>query len=214
MTCPRETDVGAYVLGALEPEERLRVAEHLRSCPACSRTLTELGTLPPLLAAVTPGDLHPEHPAPGELAFQRLRRSALATAPPEAPPRWRDRRLLAVAAAVVVVVGGVGVGVAVTSAGTEPTTVQASAGAVHARATIAAEGSGSSVTLTLDGLPRGATCRLVAVGRDGARDRTRSWTVEYGGDLSWTGTVALPPEELTRLEVVAGDGRTLVSLPV
>jgi anti-sigma factor RsiW len=29
-------DLGAYVLGALEPDERRRVDEHLRDCPACA----------------------------------------------------------------------------------------------------------------------------------------------------------------------------------
>jgi Putative zinc-finger len=210
MSCPHETDVGTYVLGVLEPEERARVAAHLRGCPVCSRTLTELAPLPPLLAAVRPGDLQQEAPpVPSELAFQRLRRAAL----PGRPPRRRNRWLLAAAAAVVVA-GGVGTGVAITSGAPGPTTVQAGAGAVHARATIAAEGTGSGITLTMDGLPRGATCSLVAVGRNGERDRTRSWTVDYDGDLHWTGTVALAPDELDRLEVVTDDGRTLVTLPV
>jgi hypothetical protein len=208
VSCPRETDVGAYVLDALEPEERLRVAAHLRGCPGCTRTLTELGTLPALLVTVTPADVHPEAPVPSELAFRRLRRSAL----PARPPRRRSRWALAVAAAVLVA-GGVGTGVAVTSRAPEPTTVQASSGDVRASATIAAHGAGSSIVLTLDGLPRGATCWLVAVGRDGERDRTPSWTVEYDGELAWTGTVALAPDRLARLEVVTDGGRTLVTLP-
>ena len=50
MSCHREADVAAYVLDALEPEERASVAAHLRECAVCTRTLTELGTLPALLA--------------------------------------------------------------------------------------------------------------------------------------------------------------------
>jgi anti-sigma factor RsiW len=30
--CPRAIDTGAYVLGALEPEEHEAFAEHLRTC--------------------------------------------------------------------------------------------------------------------------------------------------------------------------------------
>jgi hypothetical protein len=209
MTCPREVDVGAYVLDALEPQERLRVAAHLRECPGCSRTLAELGTLPPLLAAAPPPDLHVEDEVPSELAYQRLRRSAIGARPPQRRNRW----LLAVAATVVLLGGGVATGVAVTSGSPAPTTVQASSGSVHAKATITAHGSGSSIRLTMDGVPSGETCWLVAVGRDGERDSTRSWTVGYDGDVSWTGTVALSPDQLSRLEVVADDGRTLVTLP-
>lgn len=211
MTCPREADVGAYVLDALEPEERAGVAAHLTECTTCTRTLTELGTLPPLLATVTPQDLHPGEALPSDLAFHRLRRSAVG-----APARRRRHPwLLAMAAAGVVVAGGVGAGVAVTtSASPAPTTVQASSADVHAWATIKAAGAGSRITLTMKGVPPGATCWLVAVGRDGERDRTPSWVVDYEGDVAWSGTVALTPDQLSRLDVVTGDGRTIVSLPV
>ncbi|MCF6507164.1 zf-HC2 domain-containing protein [Blastococcus sp. MG754426] len=210
MSCPREVDVGAYLLDALEPDERMGMAAHLRGCPVCSGALGELGGLPPLLAAVRPGDVHAEAPVPSEVSFQRLRRSAV----PLRPARLRHRRLLAGAvAAVVVVGGGIGAGVVLTSGPAEPATMQGSAGDLHAWATVAAEGNGSSISLTTEGLPRGTTCWLVAVGRDGERHRTRSWTTGREGELSWTGTIALAPEQLARLELVGGDGRTLVTLP-
>lgn len=208
MSCPREVDVGAYVLGALEPEERAAVAAHLSECTACTRTLTELGTLPPLLAGVTPGDLDREDAVPSDLAFQRLRRSAVPQ-----PPRRRLRWPLAVAAAAVVGVAGLGTTVVMNSAAPAPTNVQVSANGVHAAARIVAEGSGSRITLTMGGVPHGSTCWLVAVGRDGERDRTPSWTVDYSGDVTWTGTVALTPDQISHLDVVTADGGTLVSLP-
>jgi Putative zinc-finger len=209
VSCPREADVGAYVLDALEPEERAGVAAHLSECTVCTRTLTELGTLPPLLTTVTPEDMHHEEPVPTDLAFHRLRRSAVGPA-----RRRRHPWLLAVAAAGVVAAGGVGTGVAVmTSASPAPTTVAASSADVHAWATIKAAGAGSRITLTMNGVPHGATCWLVAVGRDGERDRTPSWVAGYEGDVAWSGTVALTPDQLSHLDVVTGDGRTIVSLP-
>ena len=55
MTCPdAASDLGAYVLGALEPGERRRVEEHLRSCPACAAELAEFAALPGLLNRVRP----------------------------------------------------------------------------------------------------------------------------------------------------------------
>jgi hypothetical protein len=53
----------------------------------------------------------------------------------------------------------------------------------------------------------------VAVGRDGERARTASWTVDDDGDLHWSGTVALARDQLVRLEVAAAGGRTIVALP-
>jgi anti-sigma factor RsiW len=50
MSCahPRE-DLGAYVLGALEPEERAAVAAHLAECPVCRAEYDRLARLPDLL---------------------------------------------------------------------------------------------------------------------------------------------------------------------
>ena len=60
MTCPEAPgDLGAYVLGALEPDERRRVDEHLRDCPACAAELADLATLPTLLDRVDPTELTP-----------------------------------------------------------------------------------------------------------------------------------------------------------
>jgi hypothetical protein len=110
------------------------------------------------------------------------------------------------------VAGGVGAGIAGTTAPPGPTTVQASAGSAHAEATITAAGTGSWVRLSVDGLPRGTTCWLVAVARDGDRTRTPGWTVDQDGDAHWAGTVAVARDRLVRLEV-ATTGRTIVALP-
>jgi Putative zinc-finger len=209
MSCPRETDIGAYVLNALEPAERQRVTAHLSDCTACTRTLVELGTLPTLLAAVPSAGVLLADPEPSELAFERLRCSLVSAEEPRRRTRW----LLAVTAAALVVVGALGTGVVMSLHRSEPTTVEASSGSVHARVTIRAEGTGSAVTLTMNGMRQGDTCWLVAVGRDGERHRTPSWSVDYDGDLSWKGQITLAPDQLSLLEVVAGDGRTIVTLP-
>ena len=57
--------VGAYLLGALEPEENDRVAGHLVTCESCRAEYGELTELLPLLASVTEteavnGPLRPE----------------------------------------------------------------------------------------------------------------------------------------------------------
>ena len=52
VTCPVTTELGAYVLGALEPAERRQVEGHLGDCPACAAELAELEPLPALLDRV------------------------------------------------------------------------------------------------------------------------------------------------------------------
>lgn len=52
MTCQYAQLDGSYVLGALAPAERRQFELHLRSCPACSRSVAELAGLPGLMSRV------------------------------------------------------------------------------------------------------------------------------------------------------------------
>ncbi|WP_026075456.1 zf-HC2 domain-containing protein, partial [Cellulomonas massiliensis] len=51
----REWDA-AYVLGALDPDERRAFEQHLQGCPACTAAVAELAGLPGMLRAVAPED--------------------------------------------------------------------------------------------------------------------------------------------------------------
>jgi anti-sigma-K factor RskA len=208
--CASQLDVGAYVLDALEPDEQQRMQVHVQGCPVCAETVRELEGLPRLLAGVpAPGET-PVAPSPSELAFERFRRSAALTpAPRRRAPRWR----LAAAAAVLAVAGGVATGVAVSTRDEPAAVVQAVSGNVHARASLAPVGDGTRIMLSLDGLPYGAKCELVAVARNGSEQSAGTWSVTYDGTYQWTGWVAVGPGQLDRLVVRTLDGRTLVSLP-
>lgn len=48
--CPRTEEVGAYLLGSLDPGERADYAAHLSHCPYCLREVGQLAGLPGLLA--------------------------------------------------------------------------------------------------------------------------------------------------------------------
>ncbi|HSV68417.1 MAG TPA: zf-HC2 domain-containing protein [Mycobacteriales bacterium] len=56
MTCRYGRDDAAYMLGALDPEERQGFEQHLESCPACTAAVRDLAGLPGLLARL-PADL-------------------------------------------------------------------------------------------------------------------------------------------------------------
>jgi len=50
-------ELGVYVLGAIEPEQRAVVGRHLAACPRCRAELAELAELPGLLRRVPADDL-------------------------------------------------------------------------------------------------------------------------------------------------------------
>ena len=95
-------DIGAYVLGALEPAEEAAVREHLATCAECAAEHARLAGLPRLLALAAPmAEAGPPAPAVEERVLdaiagerprraprrrRRLLRPARARCPP--PPRW------------------------------------------------------------------------------------------------------------------------------
>ncbi|MGH3333990.1 MAG: anti-sigma factor family protein, partial [Nocardioidaceae bacterium] len=89
MTCPLTIDLGAYLLGALDPAEEERVRAHLSTCPDCRDEHGQLRGLPGRLSMLTPydlGGLETTEPSPAMLD-DLLRRAAEDT-------RRRTRRRL------------------------------------------------------------------------------------------------------------------------
>ena len=207
MTCPdAATDLGAYVLGALEPDERRRVEEHLGRCPACSAELAEFSALPGLLDRVDPADLDPGSVTPSGDLFARMSAAAM--------PRHRARsRTWALVAAAVIAVLGVGAGVTVWVSGSADRTVTASAGAVRATVTASTVDDGSALDVAVAGMHPGETCRLVAVDRDGTRHPAGTWSASAAGDGVWRGWADVDRADLTEVVLLGDGGRQLVRVP-
>lgn len=101
MTCPRTVALGAYVLGALEREERARLEAHLETCAICREELDRLAPLPGLLSRLTveeaevlettalgPAELDPAEAGSSAPLERALRpEAAHSPAPLERPPR-------------------------------------------------------------------------------------------------------------------------------
>jgi Putative zinc-finger len=95
MTCPRTVALGAYVLGALEREERAELEAHLDTCGICREELDRLAPLPGLLSRLTVEEaevLESADPAPADMPLADpalgdsvLSDPALATRAPAAP---------------------------------------------------------------------------------------------------------------------------------
>ena len=96
-------DIGAYVLGGLEPAEEAAVREHLTTCSACAAEHASLAGLPRLLALAAPmAAAGPPAPALEE----RVLDAVAGERPRRAPRRrrvLRSRVLVPAAAALAVV---------------------------------------------------------------------------------------------------------------
>jgi hypothetical protein len=109
------TELGGYVLGALEPAEADAVREHLGRCSECAREHASLADLPALLTLAEPIETaEPLAPAVEERVLDAVARERAPREPRRRRPLLRRRRFLipafaaaaAVAVAVVIALGG------------------------------------------------------------------------------------------------------------
>ncbi len=168
---PYATWAAAHVLGALEPDERSEFVQHLEACESCRAEVSELASIPGLLARLTDADLESaidptlaqqiETAAANELADLRRGRR-----------RWRTTAL-ALAAAVALLVGVAGLS-QLRSGGNGHTLDLAIMQADHA-------------TLVVNEQPWGTEIKLDASGLKPI-DRYVMWVIDQDG--SWESVVA------------------------
>ena len=229
-------ELGALVLGALDPADEGRVRAHLETCDACAaeagslrRTASVLGAEPAAGLAARPGSADVPREPEGEPPADLLPRLLQAVAERH---RSRRRRVVAGAAAAAALVVLAGVGGSVVGDGdgdgdgTAPqarpvatarpdATVSGADRGVRLEVGVWGEPWGSTVRATVHGVPAGSRCSLVAVGPGGRRDVAATWVVPGGGYAAGVvevdGGVGLLPREVTRYEVVTADGAVLVT---
>jgi hypothetical protein len=211
--------LGALAVSALDPDEELRVREHVANCERCAAELAELSGTVDLLAAAKPLDL------PAAVQPDRRVLDGLLAAVGEERRRARRRRfaLGLAAAAVGAVLAGTS---ALLIAGDDsapavveetPTAeVSGSDGPVAFEVELFAKGWGTAVRGAVAGVAPGQTCSLVAVGADGSRQVAATWTVPAGGysasgKLWFDGGVGLQPHEVSQYEIVTTAGDVLAS---
>jgi anti-sigma-K factor RskA len=157
--------LGAYVLGALDPEEADAVRQHLQECPQCAAERDALQPLPGLLSLA--GGAEAAVSEPLSPAFEERLLDAYArdhkVAPARrrlSPRRWRPR-WVAAGAATVIAAAAAAFGFAVLGDDESPTPPHydvafRSIGAPGAsgHADLEAGGGGTTVHLWVSGLPR------------------------------------------------------------
>ncbi len=202
--------LGAYVLGALEPEETEEVRRHIETCPACTEEYAQLRPLPGLLDLVSVEEVTTSVPGPtagvqGEsraawpLPTDRQWHALVGRA--ERERSGRRRRALAATAGAVAAAGllaffgafalrdgGDGSPTATpspTSSATAPAGDQVGAvdnrTGVHATVSFTAVGWGTKLAVELGGVPAGEKCSLIAVSASGRREVASSWQVPASG---------------------------------
>jgi hypothetical protein len=221
------TDVGAYALGLLEPEDRRAFEEHLASCPACAAELAELSGMKDLLTGLGPVPSATEEPSEAEVV-DLVRRRAVDQ---RRSRRWQAA--LAAAAAVVLLAGGVAVGLATAPRPAQPAaaiglqgkTFSATSPVTHVtgKVGLVAKTWGTMVTLALFHVAGPLDCRLVAVPRTGPSQVLGTWRVPphahfglpgHPKPLVMGGPSGIKIGDLSRIDIDVVNGRTLVSIPV
>jgi len=164
MTCAHFRDeLGGYLLGALEPDERDAVAAHLAACPACAAEHARLAGLPALLARAEGLEI----PAPPVAVEERLLDQVARERGLKRLVRRRGRPQLtrgraAIAAALAGAALGAGATALALTGGDDPAPAARYALALtgtegaSARAELEPGRGGTEVHLWVKGLPPGA----------------------------------------------------------
>lgn len=230
--------LGAYVMGVVDPRERADVDTHVAACHRCSGEVAELSIVRRVLDDAR-HDVVVEHLSFGEdlaadsgdpaddLVLQRTLRQVRADT-----SRRRRSRALAVAAAVIAVGGLTGASGVVVGRATAPDPPTSTAApppspgrviqatddetGVSMTARVTAARAWTRLSVSVEGVPPGTTCRLVAVGADGRREAAGSWIVGTPRPGAPRGTVdgsaAIAESQLDSVELLDGEGRRLLSL--
>lgn len=198
--------LGPYVLGGLEAGDRTQLEIHLSTCTTCKDELATYASLPPLLRAAAP-----------RAETSRSSDTALTDAIGVLRIRRRRRRVLLGAAAALVLVAGAGSGTAVLLI--DPDRPAATNLALIAPPGIDATGEtslnakpwGTSVDLTLRGLPQAEQFVAWLVSPEGERQQVATWGSTGSGEARVTGAAALAPGEVAQVHVTDSDGDLVLS---
>ena len=237
--CGFQYDDGAYVLGALGPEDRVAFESHLVSCDACARSVRELAGLPGLLSRVPAGSLDPDAapvPVPDTL-LPALVRHARAH---RRRRTWISAGLVAAVTVTALSAGfALGRDVRPVTASQPPTTVTAprmrftpvGGTPISGWVSLTQVGWGTRLDLTCsygdrkdqagqagksaygDNVYRPVHGYTMVITRlDGSTEDVATWTASPDRTVRLTAATASPRADITRVVVRTSDGREVLHL--
>ena len=199
---------GAYVLGALEPDERAEFERHLSDCPECRASVADFAPIPGMLARV---DTFEPGPPPVSLLDEvRGRVASERHALVVSRRRWR----MATAAAAIALMFVVLQGTVLQSDDTEPVAVAFDVEpdwGVEGRVTLSERGWGTEVGFDLTALPPDVTCVAWTVGSDGEWQQVAWWGPTESHRARVTGASSLQFEEVAAVVVTTTDRNQIVT---
>jgi anti-sigma factor RsiW len=218
--------LGVYVVGALDPAERMLVDLHLAGCRECREELAGLAGLPALLGRVPARDaervilesaeLRDLEEPPAELLARLLKEVAAR----RSTGRWRG--ILAAAAAVVFAIASGVAGAHFLIPGSHSPapnvameTVSASNPVTGAAATVSYRSVswGTAIDVKVTGIPAGTSCTMWVVKADGTRFPAGSWSVPSGtGEADYPASSALQEQDVVGFQIWSG-GQDLLNIP-
>ena len=230
-TCQHEHEDGAYVLGALSPEDRVAFERHLASCPECAQSVRELAGLPGLLARVPVEIVDPAQeplPVPDTLLPSLVR---------QVRERQRRRTWITsglVAAAAAVAIGAVGVSTlggddngapqAVPTVSAAPTTAAPvqlqpiGTEPISGWLSMTSVGWGTRLDLTCSYADEGSdvyhdqappTYTMFVTRADGSTEQVASWKALPGKTMHLSAATASTRDAITDVQVRSGDQTVL-----
>jgi hypothetical protein len=205
-------DLGAYALGHLRDEERVRLEAHLEGCPACRAEADSLFAVSRLLPHAEPDRFGPAPQPPADLG-----KRIAATIGSERRSKRRQRRLRfglgfggAAAATAMAVLA-----IFVLSSGSEGSPEQHVAfrslpSGVKIAATLEPQAFGTEIHMYVKGISSGTLCRVYMRGPGGDDISAGSFRYRWGADDSAVLSAALDLSRAEALVVHAGK-RTFVA---
>jgi anti-sigma-K factor RskA len=201
VSCDRAPSfLGAYVLGALDAEERRDAERHLADCPACAAELAEFEGITVLLDRVPADEVTAEPVRPSPELYGRV------AAEVRRPAR---RRLLVAAGVAAVLAVGAGTWIAI---GDDAEVRTATSGSVRVTVTAEEGKVGTALKVTVAGLERGQRCTVVAVDEEGDRSSAGDWTVP-GGTVSYDTWTEVSPDDLASVVLLGDNGHQMIEVP-
>jgi predicted anti-sigma-YlaC factor YlaD len=220
--------LGVYVVGAIEPAERVIVDAHLSQCQDCREELAGLAGLPALLGrvplrdverlALDNAELRDLEEPPAELLDSLLRRIAAR----RRARRWRGL-VAAAAAAVIGVGGGIGGGLIIShgQGSSLPShtrqlseLVRGSNPATHVSAAVyyAPRASGTTMQVQVTGVRNGTLCQFWVTTSSGQHVLAGSWTVNGDHDTNWYWASSSVAAAKVRSFDISAGGKVLVTI--
>jgi hypothetical protein len=211
--------LGVYVVGAIDPAERVLVDEHLGDCPQCRDELAGLAGLPAMLSRVPAADVErlslepsglPEMMEPSAELLNSLLRKVTAR---RRTRLWRGA--VAVAASAAIAAGAATA--AVELAGPQqPVAGNEVASAVNPRTNVAAvvdyastPWGSTEMRVQVSGIKPGSVCKFWINGHTYAA----SWTVRapYGQKAWYTASSPVPASAMHSFKITSA-GKVLVNI--